>query len=129
MLPNKRKYWKKTFSRFCNLLVFLVKKQPKLTKNKENWQNQNCVMKFSKIWYVDVSQQNKMLQKNLFGISTFFGRFSTKKQPKLTKKWRKLAKFKPLGQIFWNFVCICFPTKENATKYSFLIWAFFLSFF
>ena len=26
-----------------------------------------------------------MLQKNFFGISTFFGRFLTKEQPKLTK--------------------------------------------
>ena len=40
---------------------FLTKKQPKLTKNKENWQNLNRLMKFSEIWYVDASQQKKML--------------------------------------------------------------------
>ena len=64
---------------------FLTNKQPKLTKNEENWQNPNRLMKFSEIWYVDASQQKKMLQKNFFWISAFFGRFLTKKQPKLTK--------------------------------------------
>ena len=57
---------------------FLTKKQPKLTKNEKNWQNPNRLMKFSEIWYVDVSQQNQMLQKNLLGISAFFGHFLTK---------------------------------------------------
>ena len=42
-------------------------------------------MKFSEIWYVDASQQKKMLQKKFFWISAFFGRFLTKKQPNLTK--------------------------------------------
>ena len=42
-------------------------------------------MKFSEIWYVDASQQQKMLQKNFFWISAFFVRFLTKKQQKLTK--------------------------------------------
>ena len=73
---------------FCILAFFcrfLTKKQPKLTKNEENWQNPNRLMKFSKNWYVDASQQKKMLQKSFFGISTFFGRFLNKKQPILTK--------------------------------------------
>ena len=50
-------------------------------------------MKFPEIWYVDASQQNKMLQKDFFWISAFFGRFLTKKQPKLTKNeenWQNL---------------------------------------
>ena len=65
---------------------FLTKKQPKLTKIKENWQNPNRLMKFSEIWYVDASQQQqKMLQKNFFWISAFFGRFLTKTQLKLSK--------------------------------------------
>ena len=38
---------------------FLTKKQPKLTINEENWQNLNRLMKFSEIWYVDASQQQK----------------------------------------------------------------------
>ena len=33
---------------------FLTKKHQKLTKNEENWQNLNRLMKFSEIWYVDV---------------------------------------------------------------------------
>ena len=36
---------------------FLTKKQPKLTKNEENWQNPNRLMKFSEICYVDASKQ------------------------------------------------------------------------
>ena len=63
---------------------FLTKKQPKLTKYEENWQNPNRLIKFAEIWYVDASQQ-KMLQKNLFWISVFFCHFLTKNQPKLTK--------------------------------------------
>ena len=61
-------------------------------------------MKFSEIWYVDASQQNKMLQKNSFWISAFFGRFLTKKTTKIDQKWRKLAKPKPFGEIFWYLV-------------------------
>ena len=64
---------------------FLTKKQPKLTKNEENWQNPNRLMKFSEIWYVDASQQEKMLQKNCFSISPFFLPFLPKKITKLTK--------------------------------------------
>ena len=56
-----------------------------MTKNEENWQNLNRLMQFSEIWYVDASERKKMLQKNFFWISAFFGRFLTKKQPKLTK--------------------------------------------
>ena len=79
---------------------FLTNKQPKLTKNEENWQNSNRLMKFSEIWYVDASQQNKMLQKDFFWISAFLGRFLTKKTAKIDKKLRKLAKPKPFGEIF-----------------------------
>ena len=70
-----------------------------LTKNEENWQNPNRLMKFSEIWYVDASQQNKMLQKNFFWISAFFGRFLTKKTA-IDQKLRKLAKPKLFGEIF-----------------------------
>ena len=66
MLPNKKNATKNFFwfSAFFGRL--LTKKQPKLTKNEENWQNPNCFVKFSKIWYLDDSQQNKMLQKTIF---------------------------------------------------------------
>ena len=60
-------------------------KTAKLTKNEEKWQNPNRSMKFSEIWYVDATQQNKMHQNNFFLISAFFSRTLTKKQPKLTK--------------------------------------------
>ena len=51
---------------------FLTKKQPKLTKNEENWQNLNRLMKFSEICYEDASQQQqKMLQKTFFGFRPF----------------------------------------------------------
>ena len=35
---------------------FLTKKQPKLTKNEEDWQNPNRLMTFPEIWYVDAFQ-------------------------------------------------------------------------
>ena len=60
------------FGLFCR---FLTKKRPKLTKNEENWQNPNRLMKFSEIWYVDASQQKKMLQKNFFGFRPFLAVF------------------------------------------------------
>ena len=77
---------------------FLTKKQPKFSKNVENWQNPNCSMKFLEIWYVDASQQQKMLQKNFFWILAFFCRFLTKKQPK--KEEKKMAKSKPFDELF-----------------------------
>ena len=67
MLPNKNELLEKNLfwiSAFFGR--FLTKKQPNLTKNEENWQNLNRLMKFSEIWYVDASQQDKMLQKIFF---------------------------------------------------------------
>jgi hypothetical protein len=52
-------------------LPLLAKKQPKLTRNEENGQNPNCLMKISGIWSALASQQNKIKQKSmifLFGI-------------------------------------------------------------
>ena len=71
---------------------FLAKKQPNLTKNEENCQNPNCLIKFSEIWYVDASQQNKVLQKNYFSILAFVWPFLDKKNsqnwPKMKKIWK-----------------------------------------
>ena len=53
---------KKLFLDFVLFGRFLTKKQPKLTKNEENWQNPNRLMKFSEIWYVDAFQIKKMLE-------------------------------------------------------------------
>ena len=72
MLPNNNKKLQKIFfwiSAFFDR--FLTKKQPKLTKNEENWQNLNRLMKFSEIWYVDASHQMKITSKPDF----FFGPF------------------------------------------------------
>ena len=57
-----------------------------MTKNEENWQNPNRLMKFSEILYVDASQQQKMLQKNFFWILAFFGRFFNQKTAKIEQK-------------------------------------------
>ena len=64
---------------------FFTKKHSKLTKNEENWQNPNRLMKFPEIWYVDTSQQKKMLRKNFLLILAYFGRFLTKKTAKIDK--------------------------------------------
>ena len=57
---------KNYFSISAFFFAFFGKKTPKLTKNEENWQNQNCLIKFSEIWYVDASQHKKIQQKNNF---------------------------------------------------------------
>ena len=85
MLPNKKNAAKNLFLDFGLFWSFFNQKTVKIDKNEENWQNPNRLIKFSAIWYVDASQQQEMLQKNFFWISAFFGRFLTKKQPKLTK--------------------------------------------
>ena len=87
MLPNNKKCYKKTLiSAFFG--SFLTKKQPKLTKNEENLQNPNRLMKFSEIWHVDASQEKKNATKKLFLISAFFGLF----WPKNSKNWQKMTK-------------------------------------
>ena len=63
--------------------LFLVKKQPKLIKNKENWQNPNRLIKNSEIWYVNASQQKK-IRKTILQFGHFYAFFG-KKQPKLTQ--------------------------------------------
>ena len=86
MLPNNNKNAPKNiFWILAFFGLFEAKKQPKLTKNEENWQNPNCLMTFSEFWYIDVSQQSKMLQKYFFWILVLFGLFLAKKQPELTK--------------------------------------------
>ena len=114
---------------FGLFLPLLTKKQPKLTKSEENWQNPNRLMKFSEIWYIDASQQTKILQKNFVWISAFFGRFLTKKQPKLTKNeenWQnpnRLMKFSGIWYVDAS------KNNKNATKKLFLnsglFWPFF----
>ena len=70
MLLNKTNSTKKPFWISAFLVFFLTKKQPKLTKNEDYWQNQNRLMKFSEIWYEDAFQQ-KNATKKLFGFQPF----------------------------------------------------------
>ena len=58
--------------RFRIFGLFWQKKQPKLTKNEENWQNPNRLITFYEIWYVNASQQKKIQQKNYFSIFAIF---------------------------------------------------------
>ena len=64
---------------------FLTKKQPKLTKNEENWQNSNRSMEFFEIWYEDTSQQ-KNATKNIFLDFGFFWPFFNQKTAKIDQK-------------------------------------------
>ena len=82
MLLNKTKCYKKLFCISAFFGRFSTKKQQKLTKNEENWQNPNHLMKFSEIWYVDASQQRKCYKKTFFGFPPFLAVF----QPKNSQK-------------------------------------------
>ena len=80
---------KKLFLDFGLFWSFFNQKTAIIDKNEENWQIPNRLMKFSEIWYVDASQQNKMLQKNFFWILAVF-------QPKNSQKTEKKKK---IGKI------------------------------
>ena len=88
---QQRKCYKKAFFGFPPFLAVFQPKNSQKTAKKIICQNPNRLMKFSKIWNVDASQHKKMLQKNFFWISAFFGRFLTKKQQKTAKK-KKIGK-------------------------------------
>ena len=104
---------------------FLAKKQLILTKNEENWQNPNRLMKFSEIWYVDASKQTKNATKNIFWISAFFGRFLTKKQPKKEKKnWQNPNSSMKFSEIWY----VDASQQKTAIKKLFLDFGFFAVF-
>ena len=75
---QQKKCYKKNF---FSISAFFGQKitAKKTAKNEENWQNSNRFMEFSEFWYVDTSQQKKMLQKNYFSISAFLGLYMAKK--------------------------------------------------
>ena len=100
-----------------------------MTINEENWKNINSLMKFSEIWYVDASQQKKMLQKNFFGFRSFFVRFLTKIQPKLTKNEENLQN--PTRLMKFSEIWYVDPSQQqkNGTKKSFLDFSLFWPFF
>ena len=122
MPPNKRKFIKKTFFRFCHFLSFLAITQPKLTKNKENWQNPNRLMKFSEIWYVDASQQKNATKKFFLDSGSFWSFFNQKtakiyKNEENSQNPNRLMKFSEI----WYVVV---PNKKMLQKNFFWIAAF-----
>ena len=109
MLPNKTKCYKKLFCVSAFFGRFLTKKQPKKKKIGKT-------KKFSEIWYVDASQQKKMLQKKLFlDFGLFWPFFNQKNSQKTAKKIicqnpNRLIKFSEISE------CRCFPTKKCYKK-------------
>ena len=104
----------------------LTKKQPKLTKNEENWQNPNRLMKFSEIWYVNASQQ-KNATKVFFWILADFCPFLTKKQTKLSKNeenWQNPNRLMKFSEIWY----VDAFQQKNATNFFFWILADFCPF-
>ena len=116
------------FFHFGLFWPYFNQKTAKIDQNEENWQNPNRLMKFSEIWYVDASQQtNKMLQKNLFWISAFFGHFLTKEQPKLTKNEENLQN--PNRLMKFSEIWYVDASQQNKMLHNFfldfgLIWPF-----
>ena len=87
---------------------FSTKKQLKLTKNEENWQNPNHLLKFSEIWYVDVSQQKKCYKKNatkkLFLDFGLFWPFFNQKTAKIVQKkedWQNPYRLMTFSEIWY----------------------------
>ena len=129
MLPNKTKCYNFFFGISTFLAVFLPKNSRNWQKNEENWQNPNRLMKFSEIWFVDASQQQKCYKKTFLDFGLFWT-FFNQKTAKIGQKWRKLAKSKPFDETFWNLVCRCFPTKiKTLHKNLFLDFGLFWPFF
>ena len=75
VLLNKTKCYN-FFLGFGLFWPFLAIKRPKLTKNEENWQNPNRLMKFSEIWYVDASQQQKLYKFYFLDFGLFWPFFN-----------------------------------------------------
>ena len=75
---------------------FFNQKTAKIDKKLRKLAKSKLLMKFFKIWYVNVSQQTKNATKKLFVDFGLFWPFSTKKQPKKTN----VPKSKPFDKIF-----------------------------
>ena len=100
------------------------KKHPKLTKNEENWQSSNCVIKFYEIWYVNASQQKKVQQKNYFSILAFFW---PKKQPKLNKNkenWQNSNHLMRFSEIWYVDTSQQKKMLQNTIFYFSRFWPF-----
>ena len=96
-------------------LPLLAKKQPKLTRNEENGQNQNCSMKISGIWNAVASQQNKM-KKILYFFIWHFLAFIGQKQLKETKSEETCQDSNHLIKYSKILVCTYFQINENSYR-------------
>ena len=83
MLPNKKNAIKKLF---LDVGLFWPFFNQKKAKKENNWQSPNHLMKFSEIWYVDVSQQRKCYKKTFFGFPPFLAVFNQKTAKKKIAK-------------------------------------------
>ena len=72
MLPKKNAT-KKLFLDFGLFWPFYNQKTAKIDQKSRELAKSEPFDKFSEIWYIDASQQNKMLQKNFFGFWPFLG--------------------------------------------------------
>ena len=73
---QQKKCYKKTLFGFRPFWPFFNQKTSKLTKNEENWQNPNRLMKFSEIMYVDASQRIRIHLEARFSILAFSSLFA-----------------------------------------------------
>ena len=94
-----------------------------MTKNEENLQIPNHLMKFSEIWYVHASQQKKYYKKLFFLFRHFFAFFG-QKQTILTKNEENCQNPNHLMKFSENEYVRCFSTKENSTKNLSFFWLF-----
>ena len=87
-----------------------------MTKNKDNCQNPNRLIKFSEIRYVDAFQLKKIQQKIFFDflILAFLGLFVCQKTAKIDKKMKKIVKsiILPLLNYLINLDYILKNTKN-----------------
>ena len=126
---TKKKCYKKTFLDFGLFWPFFNQKTAKID---QKWRNLAKSKPFDEIFWNLVCRcfpTKKNATNNFFLDFGLFCPFFNHKKAKIDQKWRKLAKSKPFRELFWNFVCRCFPTKENATKKLFLDFGIFWAFF
>ena len=57
---------------------FFNQKTAKIDQKRKNWQNLNCLMKFSEIWYVDASKQKECYNFFFFDFGLFWPFFNQK---------------------------------------------------
>ena len=58
-------------------------------------------MKFTEIWYVDASQQKKMLQKNFVLDFGLFWPFFNQKNAKIDKNWQNPNRLMKFSEIWY----------------------------